>query len=115
MSWIIWYLFFIVFIAVYLQRRRRMQQLIHKHIKRKIGKGINVMNELMKKYIGLEVIIYTGFSSVSGKLTKIEDGWAEIETETGNEIINLEYISRIKEYPRNKKGKKSSIRALFEE
>ena len=36
------------------------------------------MNELMKKYIGIEVIIYTGFSSVSGTLKKIEDDWQRL-------------------------------------
>jgi hypothetical protein len=81
----------------------------------KKGKGIINMNELMHKYIGKEVIIYTGLSSVSGTLTKIEDSWAELETVTGSQILNLEYISRIREYPRNKKGKKSSLRAIFEE
>ena len=72
------------------------------------------MNELMKKFIGAEIIIYTGFSSMSGTLTKNADGWAELETGTGSEIVNLEYISRIREYPRDKKGKKSSLRAFFE-
>lgn len=114
MNWVIWYLLFIVLFAAYAQRKRRMQQLLHKRMmQKKSGKEVWKMNELMKKYIGTEVIISTGFSSTSGTLTKIEDGWAEIETSTGNEIINIEYISRIKEYPRGKKGKKSSVRAFF--
>ena len=115
MDFIFLYVFFIVILCMYLQRRRRIHQIIRKHIKMKKGKGIINMNELMHKYIGKEVIIYTGLSSVSGTLTKIEDSWAELETATGSQILNLEYISRIREYPRNKKGKKSSLRAIFEE
>ena len=71
------------------------------------------MNELIKGYIGKDVQLYTGASVVGGILKKIEDNWIEVETSTGSQIINLDYISRIQEYPRNKKGKKSQLRALF--
>lgn len=71
------------------------------------------MNELIKCYIGKDVLIYTGVSTVDGILEKSEDNWLEVKTGTGSQIINLDYISRIQEYPRNKKGKKSQIRALF--
>lgn len=114
MNWILFYIFFIILLAVLIQQRRRMQQLINKQrMKKKFGKEISRMNELIKEYIGIEVIVCTGFSSVSGTLTKIENDWIEIQTGRGSEIINLEYISRIKEYPRNKKGKKSSISVFF--
>lgn len=115
MNWSIWYLFFLTMLAVYSQRRRHTEKIIQSHIKRNKRKGRIIMSELLNKYIGLEVIITTISNSVSGKLTKIENGWAEIETGTGSEMINLEYVTLIKEYPRNKKGKKSSVRALFEE
>lgn len=79
MSWCIWYLLFIVLITTYIHKRRLMQQLIHKHMmKKRFGKEVCKMNELMKKYIGIEVIIYTGFSSVSGTLKKIEDDWQRL-------------------------------------
>ena len=115
MEWYVWYLLLIVIFAVYVQHRRRMQQMIHKHMMRKNRKEENIMNELIKTYIGKRVIIYTGFSTVDGTLTKIEDGWAEIEKKNGNELINLEYISRIQEYPQKKKSKKEAVRGLFEE
>lgn len=115
MNWVIWYLLFVVLLAVFAQRRRRMQQIMHKRMmKKRLGKEVQNMNELMKKFIGVEVIIYTGFSSMSGTLVRIEEGWAEIETRTGSELINLDYISRIQEYPRSKKGKKSSVQTFFE-
>ena len=115
MIWSIWYLLFITLFAAYWRRRRRMQQIICMQMKRKNRKEINIMNELMKKFIGQDVIIFTVSNSFSGTLTGIEDGWAEIETQNGSEIVNLAYISIIKEYPAKKKGKKSSVKALFEE
>ena len=73
------------------------------------------MNELIKAYIGKDVIISTGFTSVDGTLVKVEDNWAQLETKSGRKTVNREYVSVVKEYPRNKKGKKSSVRALFGE
>ena len=43
------------------------------------------MNELIKSYIGKEVIIWAGSSSgVTGTMTRIEDNWVEIEDKDGN-------------------------------
>lgn len=68
------------------------------------------MNELIKNYIGKECIISCSFESGRvGTITKVEDSWIEIETTQGPEIINIDYIVKIKEYPRNKNGKKKSI------
>lgn len=69
------------------------------------------MNELVKGYIGKEVIVWAGSSSgVTGTITKIEDNWVEVEDKNGNkQILNTDYISRIQEYPRNKNGKKKAV------
>lgn len=53
MNWAIWYLLFIVLFASYYQRRRRMRQILHKHMMNK-RKGVSNMNELIKAYIGKE-------------------------------------------------------------
>ena len=72
------------------------------------------MNELIKKYIGKEVIIYTSSASgVTGTVTAIEDNWVEIEDKNGQkQIVNSDYVSRIQEYPRNKKGKEKDGNSL---
>ncbi|MGN0695349.1 MAG: DUF6897 domain-containing protein [Oscillospiraceae bacterium] len=71
------------------------------------------MTELIKKFIGKECIIYTMNSSseqVCGTITELDGDWITIEEPTGGqEIINLEYVTRIREYPRNKNGKKKSV------
>lgn len=69
------------------------------------------MNELIKNYIGKEVIVYTSSTSgVTGTVTKIEDNWVELEDKNGQkQIVNTDYVSRIQEYPRNKKGKKKLV------
>ena len=43
-------------------------------------------------------------------IKEIDDGGMVVERKTGErEIINLEYVTRIREYPRKKNGKKKEI------
>lgn len=71
------------------------------------------MKELAKQFIGEECIIYTITSndgSVQGVIKEIDDGGMVVERKTGErEIINLEYVTRIREYPRKKNGKRQNI------
>ncbi len=71
------------------------------------------MNELIKKFIDKEVIIYSMSSEnscVEGTLTGITDNWITVKDKTDCEqIINLEYVTRVREYPKNKNGKKKAI------
>lgn len=73
------------------------------------------MNELIKKFLDKEVFIYSMSSEnscVEGTLTDITDNWITIKDRIDCEqIINLEYVTRIREFPRNKNGKKKSIAA----
>lgn len=71
------------------------------------------MNELAKRFIGQECIIYTITSndgSVQGVIKEVTDSGMLIEKKTGElEIVNLEFVTRIREYPRKKNVKKQSV------
>lgn len=71
------------------------------------------MKELAKRFLEKECIIYTitsNDSSIQGVIKEIDDGGMLIEKNTGeNELINLDFITRIREYPRKKNGKKKGI------
>lgn len=71
------------------------------------------MEELAKQFIGEECIIYTITSndgSIQGVIKEINDGGIIIERNTGErEIVNLNFVTRIREYPRKKNGKKKGI------
>lgn len=71
------------------------------------------MKELAKRFIGQECIIYTITSndgSVQGVIKEVTDSGMLIEKKTGElEIVNLEFVTRIREYPRKKNGKKQSV------
>ena len=71
------------------------------------------MKELAKRFVGQECIIYTITSndgSVQGVIKEVTDSGMLIEKKTGKlEIVNLEFVTRIREYPRKKNGKKQSV------
>ncbi len=94
-------------------RRRRLAAVRHILNQKKQNKERSDMKELAKRFVGKECIIYTVISndgSVQGVIKEIDDGGMVIEKKSGElEIINLDYVTRIREYPRTKTGKKKSI------
>ena len=71
------------------------------------------MKELAKQFIGKECIIYTITSndgSVQGVIKEVYDGGMIVEKPSGErEIVNLDFVTRIREWPRNAKGKKKQL------
>ena len=71
------------------------------------------MKELAKQFIGEECIIYTIASndgSIQVVIKEIDDGGMVIERSYGGrEIVNLDFVTRIRQYPRKKNGKKKDI------
>ncbi len=101
---------FMLFIILMLQKRENILIIIRKHLRKKRGK-LN-MTALIEKYIGKECLIYTCTSSsqITGTIKSCNEGWLEIENGNGQcDLVNCEYITRIREYPRNKNGKKKSV------
>lgn len=107
-------LIILFFVILPLLARRRRAAAIKEFLKRKKqNKESNEMKELAKRLIGEDCIINTITSesgSIQGVLKEVEDGGLVIEKTTGEtEIVNLDFVTRIREYPRKKNGKKKSI------
>lgn len=88
---------------------RRNQHVLNR--KRNSGKD-KVMEELARQFIGKECIIYTVTStdsSIQGTVKDVTDGGIVLEKDGNVEAVNLEYVTRIREYPRNAKGKRKTI------
>lgn len=64
------------------------------------------MIELIKKFIDKDCIITTVNSTHIGIIKEVTDTGVLIEAQNFKEIINVEFIISVKEYPVNKKGKK---------
>ena len=69
------------------------------------------MKELAKKFIDKECLIYAFDSShqFEGIVKEVTDGAILIEKNSTTEAINLDFVIRIREFPKNKKGKKKSV------
>ena len=105
-----WFIFFILFIVFVVQKRENILVVIRKHLRNKRGE-IN-MTALIEKYIGKECLIYTctNSSQITGVTKSCNEGWLEVENSNGQcDLVNCEYVTRIREYPRNKNGKKKSV------
>ena len=69
------------------------------------------MIELAKRFVGKECLI-SAFDSnhqFDGIIKEVTDGAILIEKAGKLEAINLDFVIRIREYPRNAKGKKKSL------
>ena len=101
-------LFILLFIVIYSSKRD--EKIILKQIKKMKNKEERAeMTELAKRFIGKECVISTFNSQVVGVIKEVTDGAVLIENNENLEIINIDYIVKIKEYPRNKNGKKKII------
>ncbi len=103
---LLWVVIFILII-----QRKKVQRLFNiLRIKRK-KKGSADMSHMIEKFIGKDCLINLGSGSVADGIVKsVSDGWVELEGKDGNlQAVNVDYISRIREYPKNKKGKRKVV------
>ena len=103
---------FLLVIIPWIMRQRRLAAVRHILNQKKQNKENSEMKELAKRFIGEECIIYTITSndgSVQGVIKEIDDGGMVIEKKGELEIINLDFVTRIRQYPRKKNGKKKDI------
>ncbi len=101
------YLFIVlVFLLIVINTKTKRKKQVE--VLKRIRKGRNkIMNgDMLKAYIGKECVVYVLDKYVSGTVEAVNDNWLNIKTQDGLEMINIEYIVRIKEYPLDKNGKK---------
>ena len=67
------------------------------------------MLELAKNFLGKECVIYTFNSQLTGIIKQVNEGGILLEKSDAIEAVNFDFIVRIREYPKNKKGKKKSV------
>lgn len=109
-----WLIPFLVLLFLFAEQRKRKIAVIHMLNHKKHSKEQSTMKELAKQFVGEECLIYTvtGFdSAIQGTIREVTDGGLIVEKKDGIEAVNLEYVTRIRQYPRKKNGKKKSIAA----
>ena len=101
----------LMFFVLYLAMRQKKLAIIKKIIENRNSEKKTEMVELAKKFIDKDCLIYSfdGGHQYEGVIKEVTDGAILIEKDGKVEAINLEFVMRIREYPKNKKGKKKSL------
>ena len=101
--------FFLLFLVLQQKKMEKQSAVRRLLATRQTEKEKQKMVELAKQFIGKECIIYTLNNQINGTIQAVSDGGLVLENNGTREIVNLDYILRIREYPRNKSGKKKSV------
>ena len=101
-------LWIILFYVLFRNRRAVVARQIMK--KRKM-EGNTEMKELAKRFMDKECLISSFDSNhqFEGVIKEVSDSAILVEKNGAVEAINLDFVIRIREYPKNKKGKKKSV------
>lgn len=101
----------VMFIVLFVVLRNRKSIIAKKVIERRKTEDKTEMIEVAKKFIGKECLIYAFDSGrqFDGVIKEVSDGALLIEKNGELEAINLDFVIRIREYPKNKNGKKKSV------
>ena len=90
--------------------RNQKTEMMKIQITRRKREGRGKMKELAREFIGKECLIYSfNGNQLEGVVKDVREGALLLEKEGTLEAINLDFVVRIREYPRNKKGKKKSV------
>lgn len=73
------------------------------------NKELKDLTELAKQYTGEDCLIQTIHSQIEGTVKEVSKNTITIEKNNEDQIINLNYVIRIRKHPRNKKGKKKFL------
>ena len=104
------YMLGIALILIFLCEQSGRRAAIRQRIQKKhAAKEREQMQELAKQFIGKECLIYTITSSMQGTIREVGNGGLLVENAGAVEAVNLDYVVRLREYPKTKKGKKKSI------
>ena len=99
----------IIFLVLFLMFREQKRMVIKKLIKKRRSEERVRMTELAKKFIDKECIIYTFNSQLNGTVKEVTDGALLVENGGTLEAVNIDFVVRIREYPKKKNGKKKSV------
>ena len=101
----------VLWIIIYITlRNNRKTVILRKIIKNRKAGGKTEMKELAEKFVGKECLIYSfDGHAFEGTVKEVTDGAILVEKNESLEAINLDFVLRIREFPRNKNGKKKSV------
>ena len=101
----------IVVFALSSQEKRKNVLVARTVLRSKNQKETTVMKETAKRFIGERCIVYfIGGTQIVGVIKEVNDTAIVIDNGKGtDEILNLDFVARIRQYPKDKKGKEKKV------
>lgn len=103
----LYFIFFVLLLLVYLPKKRKKKYRI-KMITNKNEREMECMSELIQSLMGKDVYVKLLEGTADGIVKEVTDKGVVLEGKDGIQIINLDYIISIREYP-YKKGKRATV------
>lgn len=98
----------VMLLIVFLSMRSQKQMMVKQLMKKRNSE--DEMIEFAKRFIDKECLIYTfNGNQIDGIIKEVGDGALLVESKGNVEAVNIDFVMRIREYPRNKSGKKKSV------
>lgn len=105
MNWVYWYLLPLgIYLLAIAAEQKRKHFAVYYGNRRK--KEVTSMRELAKRFLHKRCYIYTISNALDGVIQEIGESGMMVDVNGRQEIVNLEYVTRIQERP-VKKNKKS--------
>ena len=105
--WISFFPILMLCIILALHRRETKQYIAARVAKQK---GEPEMYKIAQRYVGKEVLLDTVSSgSYDGVIREVVDNAVVLDKNGRQTVVNLDYVIRLREYPRNKRGKKKAV------
>lgn len=103
-------LFVVVFLIYLPLKRRRKYAVSRLFVKNHTinERGIDAMKELAARFIGKDVYIKLLEGTADGVVKEVTDDGIVLENKNGLQIINLNYVMKLREYP-YKNGKRTTV------
>ncbi len=100
-----------LWIIIFLMFRNQKTVIAKKILQKRKTEGNAEMKELAKRFMDKECLIssFDGNHQFEGVIKEVTDGAILVEKDGKIEALNLDFVIRIREYPKNKKGKKKSV------
>lgn len=99
----IWVVFVAVMIILWMDWRRAVQHRRRRNRRRRAG---NMSQTIIEQLLGKRCMFdMEGLTSVTGVLEKLDGNWLSLRMDDKLELVNLDYVTRIRELPEKKRRK----------
>lgn len=112
--WYVWFPIIVALLLIYWPRKKRRrfvasQKIVKNNVfKNKMQKERKIMQELAQRFIGKDCYINLLEGNVDGIIKEVTEGGIVLEWEGKMQVVNLDYVIKIREYP-YKKGKRATF------